>query len=105
MLKNDKNWKKHYHGNEHELYLKRKYSFSDRSRYYMSLKSVEDAIEVLLENFKDGVPLNLLSQFMPIQYTKVREGLLENKPEELILDRVINTIDEYLYATHQKELF
>ena len=105
MLKNDKNWKKHYHGSEHELYLKRKYSFSDRSRYYMSLKSVEDAIEVLLENFKDGVPLNLLSQFMPIQYTKVREGLLENKPEELILDRVINTIDEYLYATHQKELF
>ena len=41
---------------------------------------------------------------MPIQYTKVREGLLENNPEALIIDRIINTIDEYLYATNQKEL-
>ena len=105
MLKNDKNWKKHYHGDAHELYIKRKYSFSDRSRYYMQNPHVEKAIEVLLANFKDGVPLNLLSQFMPIQYTKVREGKLKNDPESLILDRVINTIDEYLYATHQKELF
>ncbi len=105
MLKNDKNWKKHYHGNEHELLIKRKYSFSDRSRYYMQTPAVEESIEVLLANFKNGVPLNLLSQFMPIQYTKVREGLLPNEPEALIIDRVINTIDEYLYATNQKELF
>ena len=41
---------------------------------------------------------------MPIQYTKVREGLLENNPEALIIDRIINTIDEYLYATNQNEL-
>ena len=47
---------------------------------------------------------DFLSQFMPIQYTKVREGLLENNPEALIMDRIINTMDEYLYATHQKEL-
>ena len=59
----------------------------------------------MLENLKDGCPLNLLSQFMPIQYTKVREGLLKNDPKELVLDRVGNTVDEYLYATHQKELF
>ena len=39
-----------------------------------------------------------------IQYTKVREGLLENDPVALIEDRITNTIDEYLYATHQKEL-
>ena len=42
---------------------------------------------------------------MPIQYTKVREGNLKNNPKELVLDRVGNTIDEYLYATHQKDLF
>ena len=105
MLKNDKHWKKHYHGTENELYIKRKYSFSDRSRYYMQVPSVEHAMEVLLNNFKDGCPLNVLSQFMPIQYTKVREGELKNDPRELIIDRVINTCDEYLYATHQVELF
>ena len=49
--------------------------------------------------------MSVLSQFMPIQYTKVREGQLENDPEALIKDRIVNTIDEYLYATHQETLF
>ena len=105
MLKNNSHWVKHYHGTEEEIALKRKYSFSDRSRYYYATKSVQNAIDTLLNNLKDGCPLNLLSQFMPIQYTKVREGLLKNNPKELVLDRIGNTIDEYLYATHQKDLF
>lgn len=105
MLESDKNWKKHYHGSEKEIAFKRKWSFSDRSRYYMQTKNVEAAIAKLMDNFKDGVPLNLLSQFMPMQYTKVREGLLVNDPELLVEDRVANTIEEYLYATHQKDLF
>ena len=105
MLKNDKNWKKHYQGTELEVRLKRKYSFSDRCRYYMPVPSVEAAADRLLTNLRThGIPLNLLSQFMPIQYTKVREGLLENDPVALIEDRITNTIDEYLYATHQREL-
>lgn len=105
MLKNDKHWKKHYHGTDAEIALKRKYSFSDRSRYYYTTDAVKAAIDTLLDNLKDGCPLNLLSQFMPIQYTKVREGVLKNDPKELVLDRISNTIDEYLYATHQKDLF
>lgn len=105
MLKNDKHWKKHYHGTDAEIALKRKYSFSDRSRYYYTTDEVKAAIDTLLDNLKDGCPLNLLSQFMPIQYTKVREGVLKNDPKELVLDRIGNTIDEYLYATHQKDLF
>lgn len=105
MLKNDRNWRKHYQGTELELRLKRKYSFSDRCRYYMPVPEVEKAAERLLSNLRTtGIPLNLLSQFMPIQYTKVREGLLENEPEALIEDRITNTIDEYLYATHQREI-
>ena len=105
MLDDEKYWKKHYQGTELEIRLKRKYSFSDRCRYYMPLPNVNDAINTMINNLNTyGIPLNLLSQFMPIQYTKVREGLLENNPEALIIDRIINTIDEYLYATNQKEL-
>ena len=105
MLKNDKNWKKHYQGTELEIRLKRKYSFSDRCRYYMPTPAVEAAADRLLTNLRTlGIPLNLLSQFMPIQYTKVREGYLKNDPVELIEDLIINTIDEYLYGTHQNEL-
>ena len=105
MLKDDKYWRRHYQGTELEVRRKRKYSFSDRCRYYMPTPAVEAAVKRLLENLRtQGIPLNLLSQFMPIQYTKVREGLLENEPVALVEDRIINTIDEYLYATHQKEL-
>ena len=86
MLKNDKNWKKHYQGTELEIRLKRKYSFSDRCRYYMPTPAVEAAADRLLTNLRTlGIPLNLLSQFMPIQYTKVREGYLKNDPVELPL--------------------
>ena len=105
MLKNPKNWQKHYTGSPREIAIKRKYSFSDRSRYYMPTESVTEATEILLNNFKDGVPLNLLSQFLPIQYTKVRDGLIKNNPEDLIIDRIVNTIDEYLQATNQDKLW
>lgn len=105
MLSDGKYWRKHYQGTDLELRLKRKYSFSDRCRYYMPTPAVEAAKERLIKNLRTlGIPLNLLSQFMPIQYTKVREGVLENDPVALIEDRIMNTIDEYLYATHQKEL-
>ncbi|MFV0255000.1 MAG: class II D-tagatose-bisphosphate aldolase non-catalytic subunit, partial [Erysipelotrichaceae bacterium] len=105
MLDNPNKWEKYYPGNENQKYLKRKYSFSDRSRYYLNHPEVKTAIAILIDNLKSGVPLNLLSQFMPIQYTKVRAGILDNEPISLICDRVINTLDEYLFATNQKALF
>lgn len=105
MLETPKNWAKHYHGNENELWFKRKFSFSDRSRYYMPNPEVKAAMDKLFENLrKEGINLAALSQFMPMQYTKVREGVLKNDPAELVKDRVKNTIDEYRFATHQNEL-
>lgn len=104
MLKEPKYWQKHYHGTPAEIALKRAYSFSDRCRYYWPQPEVQKALSILLKNFENGVPLNLLSQFMPIQYTKVREGNLANTAEALIEDRISNTVDEYLYATHQEQL-
>ena len=71
---------------------------------YYSSPEVEQAINKLFENFKDGVPLGLLDQFLPIQYTKVRNGELANDPKTLVLDRVCNCIDEYLYGTQQQKL-
>lgn len=106
MLKDPKYWQKHYTGTPLEVRMKRKYSFSDRCRYYMPVPEVDAAIKKMIANLREsGVPLNLLSQYMPMQYTKVREGVIENDPEALIIDRIMNTIDEYLYATHQEELF
>lgn len=106
MLEEPKNWCKHYHGDDNALWFKRKYSFSDRSRYYMPNPKVAAAKDKLIANLREaGIPLSVLSQFMPIQYTKVREGLLENDPEALIKDRIKNVIDEYVFASHQETLF
>ena len=104
MLADPKYFVKHYHGTDAEIAIKRKFSFSDRCRYYLPQEKVQKAMDTLFDNFKDGVPLNLLSQFMPIQYTKVREGVLKNDPKELVFDRVANTVDEYLYGTQQEKL-
>lgn len=106
MLEKPDKWAKYYTGDENELRIKRKYSFSDRCRYYLPNPRVQEAIDIMMKNLRSlgGVPLNLMSQYMPIQYTKVRIGELENDPEELVRDRVINTIDEYLFASHQEVL-
>ncbi|MCQ2508482.1 MAG: class II D-tagatose-bisphosphate aldolase, non-catalytic subunit [Dorea sp.] len=104
MLANPKYFKKHYHGTESEIAFKRKFSFSDRCRYYYAVPEVKAAIETLFKNFEAGVPLGVLSQFMPIQYTKVRAGVLANDPKELVLDRVGNCVDEYLYGSRQEKL-
>lgn len=104
MVEDPHYYSRHYHGTEAEIALKRKFSFSDRCRYYLPDPRVQEALNRLFSNFEGGVPLNLLSQFMPIQYTKVREGKLENDPRALVFDRVANTVDEYLFATRQNEL-
>ena len=102
MLKSPDNWKKHYHGNEDKLRLARKYSFSDRCRYYLPVPEVKEAVASMIRNLNTvKIPLTLLSQYMPIQYTKVRNGQLDNNLESLIKDRVVNCIDEYIYGCKQ----
>ncbi len=103
MLQNPDNWKKHYHGNGEKLKFARKYSFSDRCRYYLPDPNVQKSIERMLQNLsKTTIPLSLLSEYMPIQYSKVRNGKLSNNPISLLKDRVVNCIDDYLYATEAK---
>lgn len=104
MQENQKYFAKHYHGTPAEVEYKRKYSFSDRCRYYYSAPQVMAAQEKMFTNFRGGVPLGLLSQFMPSQYMKVRLGTLANEPRALVMDRVNSCIDEYLYGTQQQKL-
>ena len=99
MLKKPENWKNHYHGSENKIRLALKYSFSDRCRYYLPDKEVKDSIDLLMKNLRSiDIPLTLISEYMPIQYIKVRKGMLKNDPESLVKDRIINCIDDYLYA-------
>lgn len=96
MLENPKNWQKHYHGTEEELAFARKYSFSDRARYYMGEEKVQNAIDQLLANLEEtGIPMSILHQYLPKQYDKIVAGELENTPVELIKDGVANYMEDY----------
>ncbi len=99
MVANPENWQKHYHGSPEELTVKRKYSFSDRCRYYLTNPEVASAIEKLLENFENTeIPLGLLHQFMPCQYPKVRDGILHMDGRTLVKDFVAELAEDYRYA-------
>ena len=99
MLANPGNWQKHYHGDEKQLHLARKYSFSDRARYYMGQPEVLAAMEKLFTNLNTyKIPLNMLHQYMPLTYAKVRDGVLPLEAKELAMDGVTNFMLDYEYA-------
>lgn len=100
MMKNPGNWMKHYHGSDSQLATKRKYSFSDRCRYYFAQPEMQNAIQKLFNNLsKVEIPLSMLRQYMPQQYIKVRDGLLSMDPKELAEDCVVHIVEDYNYAT------
>ena len=99
MLKNPKYWVDYYEGTDKEKRLMRKYSFLDRSRYYWNVSEVKKAVEILFENLKKKkIPLTLVSQFIPIQYQKIRDGIIKDDPKELVRDNIVNVLDKYYSA-------
>ncbi|MBQ7594390.1 MAG: class II D-tagatose-bisphosphate aldolase, non-catalytic subunit [Synergistaceae bacterium] len=99
MLENPANWIKHYHGSEHDKFIARKYSYSDRCRYYFSLPEIKSAINKLFANIDSvEIPAGMLRQFMPRQYFKVRDGIIQMKAADLVKDCVNEVADDYNYA-------
>ena len=102
MVEDPKNWAKYYKGTELEIALKRAYSYSDRSRYYMGDKRIVEAMEKLLDNMsKVDIPMGMLHQYMPVQYLRVRDGVIALEPRALVLDNVRVICDDYNYAVGQ----
>lgn len=100
MLEEPGNWKKHYHGTDEEKRQARKYSFSDRCRYYMNDERIEASIRKLFWNLDTaGIPMNMLHQYMPQQYSKVLAGGLKKKASALAKDCVVTFVEDYNYAT------
>ena len=106
MNENPLNWQKHYHGSEHEKFLARKYSYSDRCRYYLSNPEIKNSIKKLFANIDELISKNeilpgLLRQFMPRQYEKLRDGEINFKADELVKDFVVSVAEDYNYAVHE----
>lgn len=96
MLADPAQWAKYYTGDAAEQRLARRYSYSDRMRYYWPDPSIQAAERRLLDNLAGrDIPLPLLSQHLPDQYSRVRNGTLSTDPIDLVLDRVRDVLRGY----------
>ena len=99
MVEEPKNWEKYYHGDELQKELARKYSFSDRSRYYMARPEIEAAINKLFENIDSfDIPLGMIRQYMPVQFNKVRDGVIGKTAKDLVKGGVVAMVEDYNFA-------
>ncbi|WP_249160039.1 D-tagatose-bisphosphate aldolase, class II, non-catalytic subunit [Actinospica acidithermotolerans] len=93
-------WEGYYPGSPAEQKIARSYSYSDRLRYYWADAEVEAAVQRLFANLAAiEIPLPLVSQFLPEQYSRVRRGELTATPHELAIDRVRDALRTYSAAT------
>lgn len=100
MLENPGNWKKHYHGDDRALWLARRYSFSDRARYYIGQPKVETAMNRLFDNLrKYPIPMSMLHQYMPCQFDAIRAGELDPDPRALAMYGIVRFMKDYEFAT------
>lgn len=99
MVAAPKDWEKYYNGTEQQKAISRKYSYSDRSRYYICNDAVENARRKLFENLRNvDIPMGMLMQYMPFQYIRVRDGKVSKDPRELVKDSVVTIVEDYNYA-------
>lgn len=99
MLAEPKYWQKYYPGDANEQAYKRKYSFSDRSRYYWPNEELQGSIKKLISNLeKYPATLALLSQYLPNQYNAVSEGIIKNNVNEILINRTQDVISLYAKA-------
>ncbi len=103
MLANPEHWKSYYRGDDAELRFARKYSFSDRVRYYWPQPEVAAALQRLIANLTlYPPPAALLSQYMPGQAAAVRAEIITNLPVDLIRHKILEVVDHYAYACGMK---
>lgn len=99
MLAKPGYWDQYYIGDDVERALARKYSFSDRLRYYWPDPAVDASLQVLVANLSSNPPpLTLLSQFIPSAFKAIRNGEMANEPLSIIRHRIREVLAEYARA-------
>jgi D-tagatose-1,6-bisphosphate aldolase subunit GatZ/KbaZ len=105
MLDDPRNWEHHYTGDEYEKRLLRRYSYSDRLRYYWTDARVKQAVDSLMANLREiTIPQTLLSTFLPDQYRSVRAGSLKPDAQSIILHKIREVMGVYAGACKPQTL-
>jgi len=104
MLSAPEYWQAYYQGDPLAQRTARRYSYSDRLRYYWADDEVDAARQTLLANLdRIGIPLPLISQFLPAQYDRIRAGGLEPVAQSLVIDRIRDALSPYANACRTRD--
>ena len=96
MMKNSGQWNKHYHGSEQTIAYARRYSLSDRCRYYMDDVDIVSALDQLILNIdRIDLPFGMISQYFPAQKERLHAAGGKVTAEQLIKEHIKDLIDTY----------
>lgn len=99
MLADPVHWRSYYRGSPEEQRLARRYSLSDRIRYYWNVPEVSAAADTLLANLAEtDIPRSLLSQFLPGLLAPVLDGRVASRGRALAVESVRIVLASYARA-------
>jgi D-tagatose-1,6-bisphosphate aldolase subunit GatZ/KbaZ len=99
MLRNPIHWLSYYHGSEYEKRLARRYSYSDRCRYYWVDAAVQEELARLRCNLDScAAPATLWGQYLPSQYEAIRSGRPSGNAEDTIQEHIRTVLRVYAAA-------
>jgi len=99
MIQDPRHWEHHYTGDEKAMHLLRRYSYSDRVRYYWNAPQAREAVETLLLNLGQvAIPETMLSAFLPEEYLAVRAGTLHPDAHSVVIHRIRKVLSGYASA-------
>lgn len=103
MIADPRHWEQHYAGDENTKRLLRRYSYSDRVRYYWTNPLVSHAVDTLMANMKERIiPETMLSAYLPEEYAAVRQGELEPHAQPIVRHRIRAVLQVYANACELK---
>jgi D-tagatose-1,6-bisphosphate aldolase subunit GatZ/KbaZ len=98
-MRQDPRYWKGWYADKPSLEYELQFSLSDRIRYYWNVPEVRAACAALISDLgARGMPLALLSQYLPGQYAAIRSGQIANEPHEVLLAAVRAVLDGYARA-------
>jgi D-tagatose-1,6-bisphosphate aldolase subunit GatZ/KbaZ len=99
MIANPDAWQPYYQGSLMQQQLLRRFSYSDRVRYYWHYPEIAASVARLIHNLETTkIPESMLSLFLPAQYARLRLGELSGDPTSLIVDRIRDVLRIYARA-------
>lgn len=105
MREQPRNWEDHYKGDERSMCLQRRYSYSDRVRYYWDQPDVAESVRTLMSNLgRMEIPETMISFYLPEQYREVRAGRLKPGAHEMIIHRIRQALRPYADACFARKI-